>query len=160
MTGALPARSTRTSQFIRATPERIYSAFVDPALLVAWLPPAEMTGRIHAFDAREGGGYVMSLFYPPEETVFRGKTAEREDRVEIRFVTLDPPRRIVEAVHFVSDDPAFQGEVTQSILITPGEGGAEVTLSFDNLPPGIRATDNDEGARLSLAQLAHLLEER
>jgi hypothetical protein len=33
---------------------------MDPDVLVAWLPPARMTGRIHAFDARVGGGYRMS----------------------------------------------------------------------------------------------------
>jgi hypothetical protein len=36
----------------KARPEELYAAFMDPAALVAWLPPAEMTGQIHAFDAR------------------------------------------------------------------------------------------------------------
>jgi len=40
--------------------------------LVAWLPPGEMTGEIHEFDARAGGGYRMSLFYPPTERSSRG----------------------------------------------------------------------------------------
>jgi uncharacterized protein YndB with AHSA1/START domain len=30
---------------IRARPEEIYEAFLDPAALVAWLPPAEMFSR-------------------------------------------------------------------------------------------------------------------
>jgi len=55
---------THTSRIIRALPEELYEAFIDPAALVAWLPPAEMTGVIHEFDARVGGGYRMSLFYP------------------------------------------------------------------------------------------------
>jgi uncharacterized protein YndB with AHSA1/START domain len=59
---------TRTSRVIRARPEELYEAFIDPAALAAWLPPAEMTGEIHEFDARVGGGYRMSLFYPPDET--------------------------------------------------------------------------------------------
>jgi len=151
--------STRTSRIIRASPEDIYAAFMDPAILVQWLPPAEMTGRIDSFEPREGGGYVMSLFYPPDEQVFRGKTTEREDRVEVRFVTLDPPRRIVEAVHFVSDDPTFHGEVIHDIALAEVAGGTEVTLTFDGLPPGIRPEDNDEGARLSLQQLARRFED-
>jgi uncharacterized protein YndB with AHSA1/START domain len=64
---------TRTSRVIRARPEELYEAFIDPAALVAWLPPANMTGEIHEFDARVGSGYRMSLFYPPNERVFRGK---------------------------------------------------------------------------------------
>lgn len=37
-------------------------------------------------------------------------------------------------------------------------GGTEVTLEFTNLPPGLRPEDNDEGARLSLEQLARRFE--
>src|SRR5215813_524518 len=103
---------TRTSRIIRAQPEELYAAFLDPAALVDWLPPAEMTGRIHEFDARVGGGYRMSLFYPAGERAFRGKTSEREDMVDVRFVELEPPRRIVEAVNFVTTEPAFSGEMT------------------------------------------------
>lgn len=97
---------TPTSQFVKAPPEDVYAAFMDPAVLVAWLPPGEMTGQIHAFDGRVGGGYRMSRFYPPSERTHRGKTAEREDRMSVRFVELTPPHRIVYAVTFDSDDPA------------------------------------------------------
>jgi uncharacterized protein YndB with AHSA1/START domain len=58
---------TRTSRVIRARPEELYEAFLDPAALIDWLPPAEMTGQINEFDARVGGGHPMSLFYPPDE---------------------------------------------------------------------------------------------
>jgi len=37
-------------------------------------------------------------------------------------------------------------------------GETEVTLVFKNLPPGLRAEDNEAGARLSLAQLARRFE--
>jgi uncharacterized protein YndB with AHSA1/START domain len=53
--------SVRTSRVIRARPEELYAAFLDPTALVDWLPPAEMTGEIHEFDARVGGGYRMSM---------------------------------------------------------------------------------------------------
>jgi hypothetical protein len=33
-------------------------------------------------------------------------------------------------------------------------GGTEVTLVFKNLPPGLRAENNEAGSRLSLEQLA------
>jgi hypothetical protein len=50
----------------------------------------------------------MSLFHPPDERPFPGKTSGREDMVNVRFVELAPPRRIVEAVRFVTTDPAFR----------------------------------------------------
>jgi uncharacterized protein YndB with AHSA1/START domain len=149
---------TRTSRIIRARPEQLYQAFIDPAALVAWLPSAEMTGKIHAFDARVGGGYRMSLFYPPDERAFRGKTSDREDMVDVRFVELAPPRRIVEAVTFVTTDPALLGEMTMTSTFDEVTGGTEVTLLFENLPPGLRAEDNEAGARLSLEQLARRFE--
>ena len=158
MTQERAGAGTRTSRVIRARPEELYAAFLDPTALVDWLPPAEMTGEIHEFDARVGGGYRMSLFYPPDERSFRGKTSDREDMVNVRFVELAPPRRIVEAVSFVTTDPAFLGEMTMTATFEEVSGGTEVILVFENLPPGLRAEDNEAGARLSLAQLARRFE--
>ena len=158
MTADSTRAATRTVRVIRATPEELYRAFLDPEALVAWLPPAGMSGRIHAFDARPGGGYEMSLFYPADERHFRGKTAEREDRVAVRFLELTPPSRIVEAVRFVSDDPAYGGTMTLTVTLEPVAGGSAVTLAFDDLPPGVRPEDNDAGARASLEQLARRFE--
>ena len=145
---------TRTSRVIRAQPKEVYATFLDPAALIEWLLPGEMTSEIHEFDARVEGGYRMSLFYRPTERVFRGKTSDREDMVNVRFVELAPPRRIVEAVSFVTTDPAFFGEMTMTVTFEEVSSGTEVTLVFENLPPGLRAEDNEAGARLSLEQLA------
>jgi uncharacterized protein YndB with AHSA1/START domain len=158
MTKEHPGAGTRASRVIKARPDELYGAFIDPAVLVDWLPPAEMTGRIHEFDAREGGGYRMSLFYPPGERVFRGKTSDKEDMVNVRFVELTPPRRIVEAISFVTTDPAFSGEMTMTAMFEEVSGGTDVTLVFENLPPGLRAEDNEVGSRLSLEQLARRFE--
>jgi uncharacterized protein YndB with AHSA1/START domain len=158
MTEDRDTTSTRVSRVIRAPPEAVYAAFMDPAVLIEWLPPAEMTGKIHAFDARVGGGYRMSLFYPPDERDFRGKTSEKEDMVDVRFVALEPPRHIVEAVTFVTDDPAFRGEMTIVVKFEAMQGGTEVTFLCENLPPGLRPEDNEAGSRLSLEQLARRFE--
>jgi uncharacterized protein YndB with AHSA1/START domain len=150
--------ATRVARVIKAQPHQLYAAFMDPAVLVAWLPPAEMTGEIHDFDARVGGGYRMSLYYPPGERAFRGKTTEREDRVTVRFVALAPPRRIVEAVTFETADPALLGEMTIEVTFEDVPGGTDVTFLCTNLPPGLRAEDNAAGTRLSLEQLARRFE--
>lgn len=76
----------------------------------------------------------------------------------MRFVELAPPRRTVEAVSFVTTDPAFFGEMTLTVRFEEMPGGTEVTLTFKNLPPGLRAEDNDAGARLSLEHLARCFE--
>src|SRR3954452_10680909 len=158
MTEAREGARTRASRIVKARPEQVYAAFMDPDVLVAWLPPARMTGKIHAFDPRAGGGYRMSHYHPPDERAFYGKTSNREDMVDVRFVELAPPRRIVEAVSFVTTDPAFFGEMTMMATFEEVSGGTEVTLVFENLPPGLRAEDNEDGSRLSLEQLARRFE--
>ena len=137
---------------IKSAPERLYQAFTDPAELAAWLPPGNMAGRIHRFDLREGGGYSMSLFYPPDEKETRGKIAADEDRVEVRFVELSYPHRIVEAVRFVTTDPALFGEMRMTISLVPMTDGMDVVMLFEDLPAGLQPEDNAEGARLSLEQ--------
>ena len=153
--------STSVSKVIRADAERLYDAFLTPAALVDWLPPGEMTAAIHVFDARVGGGYRMSLYYPPSEKSSdkpHGKTSEHEDVVTVRFAVLSRPRCIVEKVIFHSDDPAFGGEMTLTINFEKAPGGTLVTLLFENMPPGLRPEDNEAGSRLSLEQLAHWIE--
>ena len=46
---------------LRATPERLYRAFIDPDAMVKWLPPNGFTGKVHHMDPRAGGTYKMSF---------------------------------------------------------------------------------------------------
>jgi uncharacterized protein YndB with AHSA1/START domain len=157
MTDAPSPASTRTSIVIKAPREALYRAFTDPAALAVWLSPEGMTGKVHEFDGRVGGGYRMSLFYPSSEQVYRGKTSEREDRFTARFVELTPPTRIVQAITFDSVDPAFSGEMTMVVTFEDRDGGTEVTILFEHIPPGIRPEDNDAGTRSSLEKLARYI---
>ena len=157
MTDAASA-CTRTSKVIKASPEALYRAFIDPAALIVWLPPGEMTGEVYSFDARVGGSYRMSLFYPSSEQVSRGKTSEREDSFTVRFVELTPPVKIVQAVSFHSADPAFAGEMTFEATFEATNGGTEVTIVCTHIPPGIRPEDNEAGCRSSLEKLARYIE--
>jgi uncharacterized protein YndB with AHSA1/START domain len=118
-----------------------------------------MTGEVHRFDLRAGGGYQMSLYYPSSDTTSQGKTADKEDRYTARFVELAPPRRIVEAITFDSDDPAFSGEMVMEVTLEAGDGGTTVTIEFKNIPPGIRPEDNETGTRSALEKLARYVEE-
>jgi uncharacterized protein YndB with AHSA1/START domain len=149
--------STRTSKIIAAPREALYRAFLDPTALVQWLPPGEMTGKVHSFDARVGGEYRMSLFYPPSEREHRGKTSSHEDSLTVRFVELAPPKKIVEAVTFHSADPALTGEMTLVATFEAAGRGTEVTIVCTEIPPGIRPEDNEAGCRLSLEQLARYI---
>ena len=150
--------STRTTRVIDAPRDSVYRAFTDPEALTAWRAPGDMTATMHDFDLRVGGGYTMSLFYPESDQQHAGKTAEHEDRYRSRFVVLDPPARLVEAITFDADDPAFSGEMVMEVKLDDMSGRTEVTVAFHNLPSGVRPADNDAGTRSSLDKLARYLE--
>lgn len=158
MTTPSPGAFTRTSKLIKAPREVVYRALIDPAALAIWLPPGDMTGVVHDFDARIGGGYRMSLFYPSSAQELRGKTSEWEDRFTVRFVELVPPGKIVQAVTFDSADQAFSGEMTVIWSFEIADGGTQVTVVCKDIPSGIRLEDNEVGAQLSLEQLAKYVE--
>jgi len=160
MADASSGGNTRTSRLINAPREVVYSAFLDPKALEAWQAPGDMTAKVHEFDHRPGGGYQMSLFYPVSDEDARGKTSEHEDRYTARFVELTPPSRIVEAIVFDTTDPAFAGEMTMIVTLEERGAATEVTMTFENIPSGIRPEDNDEGTRLSLEKLAQYVESR
>ncbi len=151
--------TTENSKEIKATPEILYQAFTNPAALSVWLAPGEMTGEIHNFDLRVGGGFRMSLFYPPSEKESHGKTTEKEDRFTSRFIELTPNKKIVQAITFESPNPDFSGEMIMEVTFEARDFGTKVIILFKNIPPGIRPEDNEEGTNLSLEKLARYVEQ-
>lgn len=47
----------RLHRVLRATPEKVYRAFIDANGLAKWLPPNGFTGQVHHLDAKVGGTY-------------------------------------------------------------------------------------------------------
>ncbi|WP_028733733.1 SRPBCC family protein [Rhizobium leguminosarum] len=147
-------RSTTVSRFIAAPRQRINRAFLDADAVATWLPPGSMKGIVHAFEGREGGAFSMSLVYPDDEASQPGKSSDKTDRFEGRFAKLVPDERIVWATAFDSEDEGFSGEMTVTTILSPADGGTDVTMVCDNIPSGIRLEDNEEGCRLTLDNLA------
>jgi uncharacterized protein YndB with AHSA1/START domain len=150
-------RTDAASRLIAARPDRVYAALVDPEALAAWLPPDGMTGRFERFDARPGGSFRFLLTYVDASTT-RGKATADSDIVEARFVDLVPGVRVVQAVDFVSDDPANAGTMTMTWELTATDGGTRVDIRADDVPVGIAADDHAAGLASSLANLARHLE--
>jgi len=156
MTTADSNRHTTNSRLINASPEQIYRAFTDPGALAVWQAPGEMTGLVHNFDLRIGGGYSMSLFYPLDQAG-RGKTSDREDRFTAKFLELTPFKRIIESITFHSTDSAYSGMMFMVVLLAEAPQGTEVTIQFENIPLGIRPADNEIGTQSSLEKLEQYL---
>ena len=150
-------RTDTGSRVIAAPLERVYAALVDPDALLAWLPPDGMTGRFDRFDARRGGSYRLVLTYA-DASGSPGKATPGSDVVEARFVDLVPGVRVVQAVEFVSDDPAYAGTMTMTWSVTAAGTGTRVEIRADDVPDGISADDHAAGLASSLANLAAYLE--
>lgn len=142
---------------VPASPELVYAALVDPEALAAWLPPAGMTGTFEHFDPRPGGSYRLVLTYT-DASAAQGKATADADIVEGRFVELVPGARVVQAVDFVSDDPAYAGTMAMTWELTAADGGTRVDIVASNVPVGIAADDHAAGMASSLANLAAYLE--
>ncbi|SEE11481.1 SRPBCC domain-containing protein [Ruania alba] len=149
-------RTDSASRTIAAAPERVYTAFVNPDDLLAWLPPDGMTGHFEHFDAQPGGTYRLVLRYPSHAA--HGKTSAEEDVVEARFVDLVPGSFVVQAIDFVSDDPAYSGTMTMTWSVTTEQDGTLVEIRAEDVPAGISADDHAAGLASSLDNLARLLE--
>jgi uncharacterized protein YndB with AHSA1/START domain len=126
---------------------------VDPAAVTAWLPPQGMTGRFERFDARIGGSFRLILTYA-DASSSPGKASASSDVVEARFVDIVPGVRIVQAIDFVADDPAFSGTMTMTWELSAVEGGTRVEVRAEQVPDGISAEDHAVGMASSLENLA------
>lgn len=146
------------SRIINAPAEEIYAAFADPAAWEEWLPPVGMTGRVGAFDFREGGRYRLTLTYADESGT--GKSSATEDVVEGSFVELIPNRRMVQEVTFASDDPAFSGTMVMTWSLEQQGGGTLVTINAENVPSGIAPEDHAAGMGSTLDNLARFVTSR
>jgi uncharacterized protein YndB with AHSA1/START domain len=132
---------------LRAPPERVYRAFLDPDAMVKWLPPHGFTGHVHEMDARVGGVYRMSF------TNFG--TGERH-RFGGTYVELTPGACIRYTDRF--DDPDLPGEMAVTIRFAPVLTGTELRIEQKGLPAAIPAEFAVMGWQESLALLAHLVE--
>ncbi|MFF2203603.1 SRPBCC family protein [Streptomyces sp. NPDC058145] len=150
-------RMDSASRVIAAPPDRVWAALVDREALMAWLPPAGMTGRFERFDARPDGSYRLVLTYS-DASGAPGKATVDSDIVEARFVDIVPGVRVQQAVDFVSDDPAYAGTMTMTWEVTAVGAGTRVDMVAENVPDGISAEDHAAGLASSLSNLAAYIE--
>jgi uncharacterized protein YndB with AHSA1/START domain len=148
--------TTRTTRHINASRTDVYRALLDASAVATWMVPTGMTSQVHAFDAREGGVFRISLTYT--EPTGTGKTTAQTDTYHGHFVTLVPNERVVEVMEFETADAAMRGEMTVTFTLTDAGGGTHVLAVHEHLPPGLSPADNETGWRMALDNLAAFVE--
>ena len=136
---------------IKAPRAEVFAALVDEEARTVWLPPAGMSGRFSWFDARPGGGYRLTLTYDDEAA--QGKSGDNTDVVEVRFVDVDEPCRLVEEADFVSHDPALAGTMTMTWSLEPTKDGTLVVITATDVPDGISSEDHSTAFASTLSNL-------
>jgi hypothetical protein len=76
------------------------------------------------------------------------------------FIELVPDERVVEEFEFETSDPALHGAMRMTTALADADGGTDVIVLHEGLPPGVSARDNEIGTRMALDKLAALVESR
>ena len=139
--------TVRFHRVLRATPERVYRAFLDPDAMVKWLPPNGFTAKVHQMDAKVGGVHRMSFtnFSTGNGHSFGGK-----------YLELVPNERLRYTDKF--DDPNLPGEMTVTVTLKKVSVGTDLTVVQEGVPDVIPPEACYLGWQESLILLAKLVE--
>jgi uncharacterized protein YndB with AHSA1/START domain len=143
----MSTNTIRLHRVVRATPEKVYRAFLDADAMAKWLPPYGFTCKVHHFEPKVGGTFKMS---------FRNFTSGNGHSFGGTYVELVPHERIRYTDKF--DDPNLPGEMTVTVLLKKVMCGTELSIEQAGVPAVIPAEMCYLGWQESLAQFAQLVE--
>jgi uncharacterized protein YndB with AHSA1/START domain len=143
----MSTNTVRLHRVLRATPERVYRAFLDPDALAKWLPPNGFTCKVHEMNAVVGGSHRMSFtnFSTGNSNAFGGTYKELVPNERIRYTDS-------------FEDPNLPGEMQATITLAQVSCGTELNIVQEGLPDVIPLEGCYLGWQESLAQLASLVE--
>ena len=143
----MSTNTVRLHRVLRAPPEKVYRAFLEPEALSKWIPPNGFTGKVHHLEAKVGGTYRMSFtnFSTGKGHSFGGT-----------YLELVPGERLRYTDKF--EDPNLPGEIQVTITLKRVLVGTEVNIEQAGLPAVIPPEMCYLGWQESLIQLAMLVE--
>lgn len=143
----MDTNTIRLHHVLRATPERIYRAFLDADAMAKWLPPNGFTGKVHHLDAKVGGTFKMS---------FTNFTTGKSHSFGGKYLELVPHERL----HYTDtfDDPHLPGEMRVTVTLKPVSCGTDITIVQEGVPAVIPTESCYLGWQESLILLGQLVE--
>ena len=143
----MSSRTVTLHRVLRAKPEKVYRAFLEPGAMAKWIPPYGFTCTVHHMDAKVGGTFRMSFhnFSSGNGHAFGGK-----------YLELVPHERIRYTDEF--EDPNLPGVLEVTVALTPVLCGTELAITQSGIPEAIPLEMCYLGWQESLAQLATLVE--
>lgn len=137
----------RLHRVLKAPPERVYRAWLDPAANAKFLPPNGFTCTVHQMDAKVGGTFRMSF------TNFSGGGSHSFGG---EYLELRPNERLRYTDRF--DDPNLPGEIKVTIDLKKVSCGTEMHIVQEGIPDVIPAEACYLGWQDTLNQFAALVE--
>jgi uncharacterized protein YndB with AHSA1/START domain len=143
----MPTGTVRLHRVLRATPEKIYRAFLDPDALSKWLPPHGFTCKVHQLEPRVSGKFRMSFqnFSTGKGHSFGGEYRELVPGDLIRYTDR-------------FEDPNLPGELLVTVSLRKVSCGTELSVLQEGIPEAIPVEMCYLGWQESLGQLATLVE--
>jgi len=143
----MAAGTVQLHRVLRAPPERVYRAFVDPDAMIKWLPPNGFTGKVIHLDAKVGGNFKMS---------FTNFSTGKSESFGGEFLELVPNERLRHTDRF--DDANLPGEMVTTVSLKTVSCGTELRVVQEGVPEMIPLEACYLGWQESLASLARLVE--
>ena len=143
----MPTGTVKLHRVLRATPERVYRAFLDADAMAKWIAPYGFTCKVHHLEARVGGTFKMS---------FTNFSSGKGHSFGGTYLELVPDQRLRYTDKF--DDPNLPGELLVTVDIRPVMCGVELHVLQEGIPEVIPLEMCYLGWQESLEQLARLVE--
>jgi uncharacterized protein YndB with AHSA1/START domain len=139
--------TVRLHRVLRATPEKVYRAFLDPDAMAKWLPPYGFTCKVDHLDAKVGGTYHASFtnFGTTHSHSFGGEYRDLVPSETIRYTDR-------------FDDPNMPGEMETTVTLRKVSCGTDISIVQEGIPDAIPVELCYLGWQESLLQLATLVE--
>ncbi len=143
----MPSHTVHLHRVIKATPDRIYRAFLDADAMAKWLPPYGFTCKVLHMDAKVGGTFRMSFtnFTSGHSHAFGGEYLDLVQNERIRYSDK-------------FDDPNLPGEMITTVSLKKVSCGTEVSITQEGIPEVIPTEMCYLGWQESLEQLVKLVE--
>ena len=143
----MSSRAVHLHRVLRAKPEKVYRAFLEPEAMSKWIPPYGFTCTVHQMDAKVGGRFKMSFrnFTTGSGHAFGGEYLELKPNELIRYTD-------------VFDDPNLPGVLHVTVTLRPVMVGTDISIEQGGIPEAIPLEMCYLGWQESLAQLATLVE--
>jgi uncharacterized protein YndB with AHSA1/START domain len=141
------ANTVRLHRVLRASPEKVFKAFVDAEALVKWLPPHGYTAKVHHLDARVGGSFRMS---------FTSLGSGQGHSFGGSYLDVVPSRQLRYVEKF--DDPNLPGEMQATITFGKLSCGTDLNIVQEGIPEAIPVEMCYLGWQQSLTLLTLLVE--